>query len=99
MVCLLGSFLNTLTHLKPLDLIYDPNFHVKLENNSPVIKQKHPNGYFSQIQLSIGLSSDIQLCDLMVYNFKGLILIIIKKGLYFLKVLNKLYKYYKDYFK
>ena len=83
MVCLLGSFLNTLTHLKSLDLIYDPNFHVKLENNSPVLKQKHPNGYFSQIQLSIGLSSDIQLCDLMVYNFKGLILIIMRKRFIF----------------
>ena len=97
MVCLLGSFLNTLTHLKPLDSIYDPNFYVELENNPPVLKQKHPNGYFSQIQLSIGLSSGIQLCDLMVYNFNGLILIIRTwfDEFYFHKVLHKLNKYFQ----
>ena len=33
-------------HLNPFNLICDPNFHVKLENHSPVLKQKHPNGYF-----------------------------------------------------
>ena len=70
-------------HLKVFDLICDPNFHMKLENNSPVLKQKHPNGYFFQIQLAMRLSSGIQLCDFVVYNFKGLILIIISRGRFF----------------
>ena len=42
--------------LEHSDLIYDPNFYVKLETSYPVLKQKHLNGYFSEIKLATELS-------------------------------------------
>ena len=68
-----------------------------------MIQQKHPNGHFSQIQLAVGyllVSSGIPFCDFVVYNFKALILIIIRTKfdeLYYHKNLNKLNTFYKDY--
>ena len=38
--------------IKPSNFICDPNFYVKLENNSLVL---NPNGYFSQNSVSNGI--------------------------------------------
>ena len=91
-------------HLKSFDLIWDPNFYVKLKNDSPVLKQKHRRWLFFPNSISNGIIfwylQAFPFCDFVVYNFKELILIIIGtkfNELYFHKRLNKLNTFYKDY--
>ena len=43
-------------NLHPQDMIKDENFHVELWYGMPHLKEKHLNGYYSQIQTEMGLS-------------------------------------------
>jgi len=51
------------------ELVQDPNFYVYLDNGKPTLKKTHSNGYYSQIQLAMGLSG-IKFCDFIVYTYK-----------------------------
>ena len=66
-------------------------------DSKPVLKPNHLNGYYSQIQLAMGLSG-IENCDFTVYTFKGMIIIRTKfDSSYFKSLLDKLTKFYKDF--
>ena len=53
--------------MSPPDLVQDPNFYVNLENGKPVLKKSHSTRYYSQIQLTMGLSA-FDTCDFVVYT-------------------------------
>ena len=65
---------HTKRHMSPIDLVQDPNFYVNLENGKPVLKKSHSTGYYSQIQLAMGISG-FNTCDFVVCTFKGLIIV------------------------
>ena len=56
------------------DLVDDPSFYVKYEDGVPVLKKDHPNGYYTQIQMAMGLSQ-ITFFDFIVYTFDGMTII------------------------
>ena len=43
-------------NLHPQDMLKDKNFYVELQDRMPHLKEEHSNGYYSQIQIAIGLS-------------------------------------------
>ena len=56
------------------DLLNDDKFWVGSRDGVPYLKPDHSNGYFSQIQMAMGLSQ-AKFCDFIVYTFKGMIII------------------------
>ena len=63
----------------------------------PVLKKDHPNGYYTQIQMAMGLSQII-FCDVIVYTFHGMIIIRMQfDENYFFSLLQKLSSFYKDF--
>ena len=88
---------HTKRHLSPIDLVQDPNFYVNLENGKPVLKKSHSTGYYSQIQLAMGLSG-FDTCDFVVYSFKGLIIVRTEFDVcYFDSLIQKLNSFYKKF--
>ena len=86
---------HTKRHMSPIDLVQDPNFYVNLENGKSVPKKSHSTGYYSQIQLAMGLS-DFDTCDFVVYTFKGLIIVRTEFDVfYFDSLIQKLNSFYK----
>ncbi|XP_066911079.1 uncharacterized protein [Clytia hemisphaerica] len=63
----------TKRHWYPSQLVNDPKFYVGKENGVTFLKKNHQFGYFSQVQLAMGLSQ-IDECWFIVYTFKGLII-------------------------
>ena len=64
---------HTKRHISHIDLDQDLNFYVYLENSKPILKKSHSTGYYSQIQLAMGLSG-FDTCDFAAYTLKGLII-------------------------
>ena len=80
------------------DLVHDPSFYVKYEDGVPVLKKDHPNGYYTQTQMAMGLSQ-ITFCDFIVYTFDGMIIIrtqFDEKNFLFSR-LQKLNSFYRDF--
>ena len=46
----------TKRNMSPEDLALDSNFYVNLKDGKPVLKKAHSLGYYSQIQLAMGIS-------------------------------------------
>ena len=85
----------TKRHMSPIALVQDPNFYVNLENGKPVMKKSHSTGYYSQIQLSMGLSG-FDTCDFVFYILKGLIIVRIEFDVsYFDSLIQKLNSFYE----
>ena len=79
------------------DLVHGQSFYVKYEDGVPVLKRDHPNGYYTQIQMAMGLSQ-ITFCDFIVYTFHGMIVIRTQFDEdYFSSLLQKLSSFYKDF--
>jgi len=77
--------------------VQDPNFYVYLDNGKPTLKKTHSNGYYSQIQLAMGLSG-IKFCDFIVYTYKGIIIARTQfDKIYFDELLEKLTIFYINY--
>ena len=77
-------------NLHPQDLLKDKNFYVELRDGMPHLKEEHSNGYYSQIQMAMGLSQ-LKFCDFIVYSFKGMIIIRIPfSEICFIKLTEKL---------
>ena len=71
-------------------MLKDKNFYVELLDGMPHLKKEHSDGYYSQIQMAIGLSQ-LKFCDFIVYSFKGMIIIRITfSEIYFIKLTEKL---------
>ena len=82
----------------PLQLVEDKSFYIELQDEKPVLKKKHANGYYSQIQMAMGLTG-AQYCDFIVYTFKGLVVIRVPfDNDYFVSLAIKLNMFYKKYF-
>ena len=76
------------------DLVHDQSFYVKYEGGVPVLKKDHPNGYYTQVQMAMGLSQKI-FCDFIVYTFDGMIIIRAQFDKdYFLSLLQELNSFY-----
>ena len=79
------------------DLVHDQSFNVKYEDGVPVLKKDHPNGYYTQIQMTMGISKII-FFDFIVYTFDDMIIIRTQfDGDYFFSLLQKLNSFYKDF--
>ena len=79
------------------DLVHDQSFYVKYEDRVPVLKCDHPNGYYTQIQMAMGLSQII-FCDFIIYKFDCMIIIRTQFDEdYFFSVMQKLNSFYKDF--
>ena len=78
-------------------MLKDKKFHVELRDGMPHLKEKHSNGYYSQIQMAMGLSQ-LKFCDFIVYSFKGMIIIRIPfSEIYFIKLTEKLNHFFKNF--
>ena len=65
------------------------------ENGKLVLKKSHSTGYYSQIQLAMGLSG-FGTCDFVVYTFKSLIIVRMKFDVsYFDSLIQKFNSFYK----
>ena len=80
----------------PQDMLKDKNFYVELRGGMPHLKEEHSNGYYSQIQMAMGLSQ-LKFCDFIVYSFRGMIIICIPfSEIYFIKLTEKLNHFFKN---
>ena len=85
------------SNLHPQDKLKDKNFYVELRDGMLHLKEEHSNGYYSQIQMAMGLSQ-LKFCDFIVYSFKGMIIIRIPfSEIYFIKLTEKLNHFFKNY--
>ena len=79
------------------NLVNDPTFYVELINDEPVLKRDHPNGYFSQIQMAMGLAG-IEYCDFIVFTGNGMIIARTDFDIdYFTNLIKSLNIFYRDY--
>ena len=53
------------SNLHPQDKLKDNNFYVELRDGMLHLKEEHSNGYYSQIQMAMGLSQ-LKFCDFIV---------------------------------
>ena len=84
-------------HMSAIDLVQDPNFYVNSENGKPILKKSHSTGYYSQIQLAMGLSG-FDTCDCVVYTFKGLVIVRTEFDVSYLdSLIQKLNLFYKKF--
>ena len=81
----------------PEEMLQDEKFYVKLFEGKPILKQGHSSGYYTQIQMDMGLCG-LKFCDFVVYTFKGMI---ISRTLFdehfFISLVERLNLFYKDY--
>ena len=56
------------------DLVHEQSFWFKYEYGTTGLKKDHPNGYYTQIQMAMGLSQII-FCDFIEYIFDDMIII------------------------
>ena len=88
---------HTKRHMFPIGFVQDLNFYVNLENRKPVLKKTRSTGYYSQIQLVMGLSG-FDTFDFLVYTIKGLIIMRTEFDvLYFDFFIQKLNLFYKTF--
>ena len=80
-------------------IITDKTFYIALnKNKKPYLKKEHRFGYYTQIQVAMGLTG-LKWCHFVVYIYSGMI--IVKgdfDGKYFKSVIDKMNGYYKGYY-
>ncbi len=81
----------------PDEMVSDAKFYVGIEDGKPYLKKNHSVGYYSQIQMAMGLSQ-VKFCDFIVYTFKSMIIIRIEfDEQYFENLMKKLNTFYRNY--
>ena len=63
-------------HMSPTELLNDNKFYVYEKDGVTFLKRNHEYGYFTQVQLAMGLSQ-IMKCYFTVYTFKGMIITVV----------------------
>ena len=58
----------------PQEILQDTKFYVHYDDGKLQLKKDHLYGYYTQIQMAMGLSN-VQFCDFVVFTFKCMILI------------------------
>ena len=78
------------------DLLRDQSFYLQQNKNVEVLlKKDHHFGYYTQVQMAMGLSQ-VNYCDLVVFTFKCMIITRVEfDNEYFEKLILKLNKFYK----
>ena len=83
-------------NMTPEEMIQDDSFYVSIKDGQPYLKKNHSNGYYTQIQIAMGLCQ-LMFCDFIVYSFKGMIAIRVEYDKdYFMAVVQKLNTFFKD---
>lgn len=84
-------------HMTPEEILQDESFYVGIKDDQLYLKKKHSNGYYTQIQMALGLSR-LMFCDFVVYSFKGMIIMRVPFDEdYFVAVIQKLNVFFKSY--
>ena len=77
-------------------LLQDTSFFIKKIDGELCIKRDHPNGYYTQIQMAMGLSGTT-FCDFVVYTFTGMLIVRVKFDEdFFVELILKLNSFYKE---
>ena len=58
----------------PTEIVTDTRFYITLVDGKPSLRKHHAHGYYSQVQMTMGLVG-ASFCDFVVYTFKGLIIV------------------------
>jgi len=88
----------TKRHITPADLLKNEKFYVFEKDGVTYLKKDHEYGYFSQVQLAMGLSQ-IRNCYFIVYTYKGLIVTHVEfDESYFVEMVKKLNTFYRNFF-
>ena len=77
-------------YARPSDIVLDESFYVGLEDGKPYLKKEYHFGYYTQIQLALGLAQ-VKKCYFIAYTFQGIILCEVPyDNKHFLDVMSKL---------
>lgn len=80
----------------PEQILKDDKFYMHYVEGQPMLKLSHSNGYYTQIQMAMGICG-LKFCDFIVYTFKGMIISrTVFDEKYFKNLLHKLNLFYKD---
>ena len=81
----------------PQEILQDTKFYVHYDDGKLQLKKDHAYGYYTQIQMAMGLSN-VQFCDFVVFTFKGMIIVRVPfDKIYFELLVKKLNWFYKRY--
>ena len=80
------------------DLLADRSFYVgKDESGNLFLRKNHPLGYYTQVQMALGLSG-LNYTDFVVYTFRCMLIVRVKfDSVFFVNLIKKLNLFYKDY--
>ena len=80
-------------------IITDKTFYIALnKDKKPYLKKEHHFGYYTQIQVAMGLAG-LKWCHFVVYVYSGMIIVKVDFDRdYFKSVIDKMNDYYKDYY-
>ena len=85
-------------NLSPSQIVEDPDFYVGLKDEKPFLKPNDTKGYYTQVQVAMGLSQ-LKKCYFIVYTFQGLVICVVNfDESYFIKVIHKLNDFYKFHY-
>ena len=81
----------------PTEIGNDTKFYITLVDGKPSLRKNHARGYYSQVQMAMGLAG-ASFCDFVVYTFRGLIIVrTYFDNEYFLELVDVLNSFYKAY--
>ena len=87
----------TKRHWTPKQLLNDEKFYIYKKDGVTFLRKNHQFGYYSQVQLAMGLSR-IDCCYFIVYTFRGMIITRVDyDDTYFNNMVIKLNSFYKKY--
>ena len=80
------------------DLLNDQPFYVQQNKNGEfLLKKDHRFGYYTQVQMAMGLSQ-VNYCDFVVFTFKGMVITRVEfDNEYFERLILKLNEFYKNF--
>ena len=88
----------TKRNLSPSELLKDEKFYVLEKDGVTYLRKDHQFGYFTQVQLAMGLAQ-VNYCFFIVYTYKGLLITKVPfDEIYFIDLVKKLNHFYKKYF-
>ena len=83
--------------LSPMELFKDESFYLGCQNGQPYLKKNHARGYYTQIQMCMGLAK-AEFCDFIVYTKHGLVITRVQyDNTYFEHLISKLNYFFKTY--
>ena len=79
------------------ELLADKSFYLTKVHDELVLKKDHPNGYYTQIQMAMGLAG-ASFCDFVVYTHTGMIIVRTPfDKVFFIELIKQLNTFYKSF--